>query len=188
MQNSNDGMPNKVPEPAFIAHHLATIVGLALAIAGGVESISTNSANEISTGITLRKAGAIILFVVFLVAAAFCFFLFTRKSLVWHGDRKLVYATVAASPFIFIRAIYLILVSFDSKSKSFNPSSPNIFAQAFMQIVMEFIAFAIFLAAGLTSPTIKDGRYEEKMGYAKARGASPSQIGDAELGNIPLTH
>ena len=181
-------MPNKVPEPAFIAHHLATIVGLALAIAGGIKSIPTNTASDISSGTTLRKAGSLILFVVFIVGAAFCFFLFTRKRSVWHGDRKLVHATVAASPFIFIRAIYLILTAFDSKSKTFNSQSPNIYVQAFMQVLMEFIAFAIFLAAGLTSPSIKDGRYEEKMGYAKAREGSPGQLLDAELDTIPARH
>lgn len=179
-------MPVKTPEPAFIAHHLATIVGLALAIAGGVKSIPTNTADEISTGIALRKAGAIVLFIVFIVAAAYSGYLFTRKNSVWHGDRTILYAAVAASPFIFIRAIYLILVAFDSTSKTFNTQSPNIYAQAFMQIVMEFIAFAIFLAAGLTSPSIANGREEKDVvNYAKAREGTPNQQADAELGTIP---
>jgi len=185
MRYSNDGMPNKIPEVAFIAHHLATIAGLALAIAGGVESIPTNTADEISTGITLRKAGSIVLLIVLLVAVAFAVLLFLRKSSAWHGDRKIIYAAVAASPFILVRAIYLILVSFDSKSKTFNTQDPNIFAQAFLQIVMEFIAFAIFLAAGLTSPSIKNGRENIATTYAKAREGSPNHQGDAELGTIP---
>src|ERR1700712_2427427 len=111
-------MPNKIPEVAFIVHHLATIAGLALAVAGGVKSIPTNTADEISTGITLRKAGSIVLLIVFLISAAFAGFLFLRRSSVWHGDRKILYAAVAASPFILVRAIYLILVAFDSKSKT----------------------------------------------------------------------
>jgi hypothetical protein len=51
----------------------------------------------------------------------------------------------------------LVLVAWDLKSKSFNAQEPNVFAQAFMQVVMEFIAFAIFVAAGLVSPAIRDG-------------------------------
>jgi hypothetical protein len=165
-----------------------TIVGLALAIAGGVESIPTGSTDDISTGIALRKAGAIILFIVFIIAAAYSGYLFTQKSSVWHGDRKILYAAVAASPFILIRAIYLILVAFDSTSKTFNTQEPNIFAQAFLQIVMEFIAFAIFLAAGLTSPSVANGRQENELSsYAKAREGAPNQQGDAELGAIPST-
>lgn len=175
-------MPKKTPESAFIAHHLATLAGLALAIAGGVEAMSTDSASDVTTGIALRKAGAIVLMVVFLIAAAYSIYLFTRRSLAWHGDRKMLYAVNAALPFILIRAIYLILVAFDSKSKTFNGQQPNVFAQAFLQVVMEFIAFAIFIAAGLTSPSVSTRGENELGNFAKAREGTPSH--DAELGAI----
>jgi hypothetical protein len=53
--------------------------------------------------------------------------------------------------------------------------TPNIYIQAFMQILMEFIAFGIFLAAGLTSQSLKEGRGEETLG---TKAAHSSTIGE----------
>jgi hypothetical protein len=179
----NDGMPTKIPELPFRLIHLGTLVGLALAIAGGIEAVPGNSASEIKTGTSLRKASSIILLLIFLALAAFTVQLSARKNTAWHGDRVIIYAAIASIPFILVRAIYFILVTFDGHSKNFNPYSPNIYVQAFMQILMEFIAFLIFLAAGLTSQSLKAGREAQQTAPHKAR--DNSSIGDAELGQYP---
>lgn len=177
-------MPNKTPEPAFVTHHLMGIAGLVLLIVGNVDTTSTSDASKVALGLTLRKAGSIIIVVVFLVTAAYTIYLFTRRSTVWYGDRKLLLAGNVALPFITIRALYLLLVTFDSKSKAFNSLQPNILAQAFLQVVTEFIAFAILIAGGLTSPSVA-ARDEKKSGtYVKAREGSPSH--DIEHEAIPL--
>lgn len=176
-------MPNNTPEQAFIAHHMVSITGLVLLIVGNVDITSTADAAKVALGLTLRKAGSVIIVVVFLVTAAYTIYLLTRRNSVWHGDRNLLLAGNAALPFIAIRALYLLLITFDSKSTTFNSLQPNIFAQAFLQVVTEFIAFAIFIAGGLTSPSVA-ARDEQKLGnYVKARGGTPSH--DIEHEAIP---
>lgn len=176
-------MPHKTPEAAFIAHHLASIAALVLAIVGGVDMTSTDS-SKLALGHSLRKASGVILLVIFLITAAYTIYLFTRRSVVWHGDRKLLLAGTTTLPFILIRALYLMLTAFDSNSKTFNNQQPNIFAQAFLQVAMEFIAFAIFIAGGLMSPPVA-AREDNKSGsYVKAREGTPSH--DLEHDAIPL--
>jgi len=118
--------------------------------------------------------------------------LLLRLSTAWQGDRKIVYAAAASTPFLLIRTIYYILIAFDSHSKTFNAQSPNIYAQAFMQIVMEFIVFAIFLTAGLSSPSTKEaphtyqGEGPELFGNRRHKSSPGSGVHDEpELGTIP---
>jgi hypothetical protein len=135
---------------------MTTIVGLALSIAGSVKAIPTNSASEISDGVTLRKVGTILLLVVYITNACIIASIIPRLHKIWDGDRKLFYAVTAALPFLAIRVIYSMCISFDSHSKTFNSFTPSVYAQAFMQIVMEFFVWALLLAAGLASPSMKD--------------------------------
>lgn len=187
----NDGMTTKIPARFYQLTHLVVIVGLALAIAGGVESVPTNTASEISTGRTLRKAGVILLLVVFLVNAAIAVFTITRISQAWVGDKKLVYAAVACLPFLLVRVVYSICTAFATGSHIFNAQTPNVYVEAFMQIVMEWIVWSIFLAAGLTSPSSKEAPYSHGSGSQLLprrftnRSAPAKENGDAEMGTVP---
>jgi len=171
-------MPTRIPEPPFLVLHIATILGLALAIAGGVEAVPDNSPSDIKTGTSLRKASAIVLLAIFLVIAGVLISFFLKKSSMFSGDRKILYAGVAALPFVLVRCIYLMLLSFDGHKAEFNPISPNVFVQAFMQILMEFLAFGLFLAAGLTSDKATDRNSDEEMVSSKA-------VGGVEQGDYP---
>jgi hypothetical protein len=75
------------------------------------------------------------------------------------GDRVLVWVALASVPFLFVRLLYLVLIAFDSKNPDFDVSSPNVYIQAFMQIFMEFIVFALYVTGGLIAPKMAKGEY-----------------------------
>jgi len=185
-------MTKRIPARFFQLTHLTTIIGLALAIAGGVESVPTNTASDIHTGQSLRKAGIILLLVVFLASAAIAAFTIRHIRDAWEGDRKIAYAAVACLPFLLVRVIYSLCTAFANHSTIFNSQAPNVYVQAFMQIVMEWIVWSIFLAAGLTSPKNSEAPYSQGQGaelparYNNKSEAEPSyqSNGQAERGNV----
>jgi hypothetical protein len=188
LKRVNDGVRNSPVTPnAFRIVHLATIAGLALAIAGGVQSNPTNSQDTINSGLNLRKGGAILFLLSFLAQAFIACLSLVRISHAWEGDRKIIHAAVASLPFLSIRMIYLLFVNFDSSSKLFSPYASNIYVQAFMQICMEFIVFILFVSAGLASPSLKGAANtghiarQAQVGYKPAP-KRPSD--DTELGYL----
>jgi hypothetical protein len=186
---SNDGQSESLlNEQFFRITHLILIAGLALAIAGGVMINPTNSASEISTGNTLRKVSSILLLVGWLISLGINALLMGRLRYVWHGDRPLVLFGLAAEPFLAVRLAYLVALSFSTtSSKTFNVFSPNIWVQAFMQVTMEFIAFILFVTAGIITPGIKntptDTRDSNTRVPAQPKYGEYGQ--DTELGTIP---
>jgi len=189
----NDGQrETSLNDQFFRLTHLILIVGLALSIAGGTESSPDNTPSTISTGLTLRKAAAILLLVGWAISLAMNGLFLMRLRYVWEGDKPLVYFGLAAEPFILVRIIYLILTAFDSHSKLFNPFGPNVYVQAFMQVTMEFIAFILFATAGMLTPGIKNTP-SHPNGQPGALPAQQQQQqrkygqDDAELGTIPAS-
>jgi len=148
------------------------MVGLVLSVAGGVEIIPTNSTNEISTGNTLRKIGSILLLVGWLACLGLnVLFLFGIRQ-VWQGDRLLVYFGLASAPFLLVRLIYLLGLCFATNSKIFDTFSPNIWALAFLQVVMECIVFILFSCVGILVPKIKQTTEQDGPG----NGSFPDQV------------
>lgn len=164
LKRANDGMSTRIPVRVFQLSHLVIIIGLALTIAGSVEAIPTNSASEISSGRTLRKAGIILLLIAFIANAAITAFTLFRIRQAWAGDRKLVYAVALSLPFLLVRVIYSVCIAFATHSKTFNAQAPNVFVQAFMQVLMEFIIWTILLVGGLLSPSTKEAPYSHGSG------------------------
>jgi hypothetical protein len=183
---SNDGQnATSLHRQIFRITHFILLVGLFLAIAGGVDINPTNSADKISTGNALRKAGSILLLVGWLISLSMNLLFLTRLRHIWDGDRPLVYFGLASEPFLLIRVIYLLASSFATNSKVFNAFDPNIWAQAFMQVMMEFIVFILYCCAGILTPGIRQTVERDRSG----NGALPSQASkygqDSELGVIP---
>lgn len=157
-------MTSRIPVRVFQFAHIVTIVGLALAIAGSVKAIPTHSASSVSDGVTYRKAGTILLLIVYIASATITLLTLLRIRSAWEGDRKLVYAALASLPFLLIRVVYSMCVAFAYHSKTFNTQAPSVYAQAFMQIVMEFIIWSLFLAAGLVTPSTKEAPHSNGEG------------------------
>ena len=188
----NEGMQKRFPDRIFLGAHLIIIAGLGLSIAGGIEAIPSNPAAEVSQGSTLRKAASILLLIGFLILAAATARALTMIKQSWTGDRMIIYAGAISLPFLLIRSLYYVVLTFDTKSAVFNAFKPNVFVQAFMQVLMEFIVFGLYLAVGLKSPTLKEAPHMPKKGDeypTKAYSSLENEagFGEAELRTMPAS-
>jgi FtsH-binding integral membrane protein len=156
----------------FRVIHLLTIAGLALTIAGASMTGSSNPSTA-NTAQSLRKAASIIFLLIVLAATALMLRSAGHLSSVHPGDKIIIICALSAAPFLFIRVIYTILISF-LNTPTFNIMTPNVYVEAFMQALMEFIAFALFAAAGLFSPSIKSEAYAGQ-GSTASNGAKYAQ-------------
>jgi hypothetical protein len=156
---SNDGTKgNKHPPRFFQVIHLIMTAALILTIIGASESSPSNSPSTLSQSLTLRKVAAI-LFLVSAVGATGLMLLYAGQfRLVHPGDKIIVICALLAAPFLIVRIIYSILVGFINDA-TFNFITPNVYVEAFMQALMEFIVFALFATAGLIAPKIKSDEY-----------------------------
>jgi magnesium-transporting ATPase (P-type) len=155
----NDGLrQGMMGARPFQIIHLAIIVGLILAIVAGSNSSSTNP-STLHDVQTERKAGAVILFVCAILNSLIVCYMVVHIRHVHYGDKVIVWCALLSVPFLLVRVIYIMLLAFDDKDSLFNPISPNIYIQAFMQIFMEFICFALYTTAGLLSPKMEKGEY-----------------------------
>ncbi len=189
LERVSDGMKarrKEFPLPIFLAIHLAAILGLVLAIVGGVEEPTSAQAiaGGHSTGQKLIEAASVIFLVIFLSLAFITIFFFaSRKDFIVYGEMKLVYAGLAALPFLTVRIIYTILVAFDV-NKNFFYRDTNIYVTAFMQFMMEAIVVIIFIATGLMVPRLAKQPMAtrndvEGMGNMQSQGhAEKKNIGD----------
>jgi hypothetical protein len=165
MKRVNDGMHNAHLSPRiFQLIHLATLAALGLGVAAGVEGSPGNDPSSLANAKTYRKVSAILLIVVYIALAGITTLSFARLSSAWQGDRILVFCGLFALPFLFVRVLYTILVAFVTSSATFNPISPSVYVQAFMQVVMEFIIFALFCFAGLQASSTKESREHHTVG------------------------
>jgi low temperature requirement protein LtrA len=180
-------MVKQMAQSYFTFTHLVIIAGLALSIAGGIKSIPTNKPDEISNGVILRKAASILLLFAYLVNLALSALGVVRLREAYDGDRKIIYAAAISMPFLLLRTLYAVVVAFDTHSTTFNAFRPNIYAQAFMQTVMEFIVWGIYLAAGLTSPKMKPASHIDGEGQHHKSTVHDEGLEEAELGTIPAS-
>jgi len=154
----NDGCnKGRVPPRVWQFIHILILVGIVLAIVAGVDS-TDSSASTRNTGHTLRKAASILLFLVGLANGAVLLRQLTRIQSIVPGDRVLLWLAFLSMPFIFVRLLLYVLEAF-LKSAAFNPLTLNIYIEAFMQILMEFIAIALYIAGGLLAPVMDESQY-----------------------------
>jgi hypothetical protein len=164
---------------------LILIIGLVLAIAGGVDIIPTHSADQISTGVSLRKAGSILLLVGWLISLGMNVLFLFRLRHVWEGDKPLVYFGLGSEPFLLVRVIYLLAICFATNSKVFSTFDPNVWAMAFMQVVMEFIVFSLYCFAGIITPGIRQTTEHDHSDNWPLPDQRSKYGQDSELGVIP---
>jgi uncharacterized membrane protein (DUF485 family) len=159
----------------FSLLQLPPIVGLVLAILGGIKAFDSNPATQ-KTGHDYQKA-AIIIFLVFLIAliAVNALTLLKIRHVV-SGEKRLLMATAICVPFLVVRIIYSILAVFNPNSSVFGlqaQANTATIVQAIMAILMEFIVVAIYLAAGFTVPVIP--RSQVRPGYQPTHSRGDSQ-------------
>lgn len=150
----------RVPARAFQLAHIVTLVGLIMAVVSGADSASSN-VNTLDSAKTYRKASAVLLLVSLLLSACMVVFLASRARKVIPGDRVIVHSIFIALPFLFVRVAYTMLNAFD---KSIDPLNPNIWEEAFMQILMEMLAYTLFLHAGVRASKSNDADHPYGQG------------------------
>jgi len=191
MKRVNDGMrpthiTSNIAPKIFRLTHLMAIVALPFAILAGVDSIPGNS--NLSNAITYRKVSAILFLLVAIINVAFALLLALNIRETWEGDRIIVWCSNAASPFLIVRVAYTVLLAFD-KNPTFNWASVDIYVQAFMQILMEFIVFALLCTAGLMAATMKHGGASGPANkHHSDPGSEYAAAEQQELGHLPARY
>jgi hypothetical protein len=138
-----------IPTRTFRIIHIITIIALIIAINGGIFR-SSSKASKQSTGTSLSKASSIIFLAVFLVTAAITATTFTRRRDARVSDRRLVLACGAVLPFLLVRVVYLVIVSFTTDTSSvFYYEDVDVYITAVMQFLMEGIIVIVLTAVGL---------------------------------------
>lgn len=150
--NGVKGLPQKA---VFRPIHLIALAGLILAIVGGIELNSANTAHDSKamTGHHLMQAGSILFSVLLLCIAVINGLYFHRRAYVIPAELKLVYAGLAALPFLIVRIAYTVIVAFStSTSSSFYYRHISVWADAFMRFLPEAMVVIFFIVAGLLTP------------------------------------
>jgi len=106
----------------------------------------------------LRKAASLILLIVGISCGALLLLLITKLGSVQSADRILLWCAMASIPFLLVRLIFFVLEGFINNAL-FYPLAPNVYLQAFMQVLMEFICIGLYVTGGLFSLKMDKSQY-----------------------------
>lgn len=131
--------------------HIVTMIGLVLAIVGGVFQ-GSKDASRVTIGNDCSKAGSVI-FVASFLALGFL----TLGAKVQMGrviERKLITASLLVLPFLIVRIAYTVAVSFagSDPTSQFYYTNINVWIQIGMMFAMEAVIVIVFTWAGLMEP------------------------------------
>ena len=178
--DSNELNKHPLNQSVFRLISLVSLVGVILAIIGGVNSSTSNNPTKVDTktkvGVCLFVAAWLGLSIVLAISA-------TRISTVEPGEKRLVLAVGISVPFILMRLLYSLLGAF-SKNKQFSSITGSVTINLCMAVVEELVVILVLLGTGFTlrvlpKPGIADpvskvsARYDsvvhEESGAAGAR-------------------
>ena len=149
----NGGMDHKALSPrTFTPLHLTAIAALVLAIVAGTFA-GQSDPSDVNLGHDLGEAAACIFMGIWAALTGITAITFLRISHVRSIERKLLYAALASIPFLIVRVIYAVAVSFShDKSSPLYQYNVNIWIQAFLQFAMEAIVVILYVSAGILTP------------------------------------
>jgi len=124
-------------------------VGLILAIVGGI-----NASNDLSSGGsyhpgTLSKAGTVLLIVSYGGIVLAIIMMSFSVSHAEPGEKRLVLAVAVSIPFLLVRLVYSIMVTF-STLEIFNQINGSVTTLLCMALIEEFIVVVIYEGTGLS--------------------------------------
>lgn len=150
----DEGMtPYGLPRHIFRLLSLPGLAGLILSIIGST-NIFNNDPSDVSTGFKEIKAAMILFLVVFVADILITAKCFLGIRHIREGERRLLFATATAIPFMAVRMTYSLLCVFAQDPKWFSAWSLQwtaILVHGIMGVLMEAIVVVIFLFAGLTT-------------------------------------
>ena len=129
---------------------LLITIGLILAIVGGTNSTSSTG---VYTPQPTRMAGDGLYLVAFGARSFVGLVTLSSLSNAPAEDRRLVWAVLAALPFIIVRIIYSLITVFTSNSQ-FSLLTGSVIIHVFMAILEEMAVVVIYLAVGWLTPAL----------------------------------
>ena len=128
---------------------LLVMIGLILAIVGGVNAGEAKTADDLDDARTLTQAAVglfIAGFVILTLSTARVFFAISSAE---EGERRLIPALAVALPFLLVRVIYSGIGAYGSNTK-FNATTGSSAIFLVMVVLMELVVVVIFEGVGLT--------------------------------------
>lgn len=123
------------------------IVGLILSIIGGTSSFSSDKTYTVKP---ISKVGIILYIIAYAAEVLIAIHAF-RLLPTSGGEKGLLFAVVAALPFILVRLIYSALGVIGGVH-TFNSFSGSVAAFAIMAVLTEIVVIVFFLSAGWRTP------------------------------------
>ncbi|KAF2213564.1 hypothetical protein CERZMDRAFT_90483 [Cercospora zeae-maydis SCOH1-5] len=148
----NESMrPDGLSRNVFRPIHLVSLAALILSVVGGINT-SKSGKDSYDLGRTLLKVGSVIFFLIWMTLSALAIFTFCRRFRAPSSESKLVLTCVCVLPFLLVRLVYTLAVSFSSPGSIFAYPSPSVPVQASMMFAMEAIVLCFYIIAGLLTP------------------------------------
>ncbi|KAM3413993.1 hypothetical protein BST61_g10657 [Cercospora zeina] len=148
----NESMrPGGISKNAFRAIHLVSLAALVLSVFGGINTAKSHK-DSYDLGRTLLKAGAVVFFFIWMALSALAIYTFCRASRAPSSESKLLLVSVSVLPFLLVRLVYTLAVSFSSPGSIFAYPTPSVPVQASMMFAMEAIVLCFYILAGLLTP------------------------------------
>ncbi|CAK1367229.1 unnamed protein product [Cercospora beticola] len=131
--------------------HLISLAALILSIIGGTKTAQGDK-DSYDLGRTLLKVGSVLFFLIWVALSAIAIYTFCRKAHATSSESKLVLASICVLPFLLVRIVYTLAVSFSSAGSIFAYPTPSVPVQATMMFAMEAIVLCFYIFAGLFTP------------------------------------
>lgn len=134
----HQGSSAKRPSDRFLhSPQIPLLVAVILSIIGGIKMSNAATINELNSGKDFLKGGAVLFLLCFLLLAATIAFILLKAGSVRAGEMRLVYACLAAPPFLLVRVIYSLALAFaPSRSSLFNFTQPDVIVQALSKFTL----------------------------------------------------
>ncbi|RFU30909.1 hypothetical protein B7463_g5416, partial [Scytalidium lignicola] len=147
-------MPSPISSQLFRLAYLPSMIGLILAVVGGIDSSSTK-ASEVSEGSKFTKIG-VALFIIALVLYSFlAASMVPKRRYLESGERVLHAAVLLGVPFIGVRILFSALVAFKKDPDTFSliiNTDKVVIIEGLMTLLPEVIVEALYLFAGFRLP------------------------------------
>ena len=143
---SNDYSKRPTNQQVFRLIGLISLVGVILAIVGGVNSSTSGMPTKVDTK---TKVGVVLFALTWLALCILLAMIATRISAVEPGEKRLVLAVAISVPFVFVRLLYSFLAAF-SKHEQFSSMTGSVTINLCMAIIEEFVVVMVLLGTGFT--------------------------------------
>lgn len=121
-----------------------------------------------TTGIKLQRAAGVLYLIVFIVICGLVVLTLINMRYIHFGENRLVYAINICLSITAARILYSLISAFEHSS-AFNVFEPNIWTEAFMQVLEEMLVAVVLIAVGLVTKTRKmqaQAEFEAQRNYA----------------------